>query len=83
VGKAHSLPLCDVVQERRPEQLWVVMSAAQQALRDVEAVAPIRDGHRLEQPDSTVGENAAHEGDLLGVDAGTDVRDELADPMHR
>jgi hypothetical protein len=71
------------MQQRRTQQVRVVMPGAQQALGDVEAMAPIRHGHRLEQSQPAVGKRASDERDLSRVDARADVRDELPDPMHR
>lgn len=71
------------MQERRSEQVRVLMPASQQALGDVKAVTSIGNRHGLEEPDPIVGEHATDERDLSRVDAGADVGDELADPMHR
>ena len=77
------MALGGVVQERRTEEIRVIVAAPQQSIGHVQPVAAICDRHRVEQPDAALGKGATNERLIPGVDAGADVRDELPDPMHR
>lgn len=79
----HAVTLGRVVQERRAEQIRVVVARLKQAFGDVQPMTAIGDRHRVEQPDAAVGKDPTDERRLVGVDPGADVRDELSDPMHR
>lgn len=79
----HATPLGGIVEERRAEEVRIVVSTTQQLLGHVEPVAPIRDRHRCEERDSADRQDAVDQRLLLGIDPRADVGNELPDPMHR
>ena len=77
------MTLGGIVEQRRRENVAVVMTAAQQPLGNVEAVPAVGNRHRLEQGHPAFGQDPADERRLLRLHARPDVGDELPDPMHR
>lgn len=83
VPEPHAVPLCRIVEERGAEEVPIFVPGPEQPVGNVERVASIGDRHRGKEPDTSLGQDAAHEGLLLRIDARTHVSDELRDPMHR
>ena len=81
--ESHLVTLGRVVEQRRGEQVAVVVPAPEQPFGNVYAVATIGNRHRFEQGHGTLGQDPAHQRCLLGLHARPDVGDELPDPMHR
>jgi len=83
VPEPHAAPLGGIVEERRAEEVRIVVATAQQLLGHVEPVAAIRDRHRFEERHAAERKDAADQRLLLGLDPRADVGNELPDPMHR
>ena len=83
VPETHRVTLGDVVEQGRAEQVRVVVAALEDLLRDVEGVTTIGDRHGIEETHRCFRQEPLNEGRLLRLDAGSNVGDELSDPMHR
>jgi hypothetical protein len=81
--ESHPVTFGRVVEQRRGEQVAVVLPAPEQPFGNVEAVATIGNRHRFEEGHATFGQDPAHQRRLLGLHARPNVGDELPDPMHR
>ena len=77
------MALRGIMQERGGEQVSVIVTSRQEPLGNVERVSPIRDRHRGEQGVSPRRQDSLDERLLDRIDPGTNVRDELPNPMHR
>ena len=72
-----------IVQQRRGQQVRVVLADRQEPIDHVERVPPIGDGHAVEQPGGPRRQDAVRERPFLVADPRPQVRGELTDPMHR
>jgi hypothetical protein len=71
------------MEQRRGEQVRIVVSGRQQLVDDVEGMAPVGNRHGLVERESPARQNPARDCLLTGIDPGANVRDRLHDPMHR
>ena len=83
VPQTQSMPLASVMEERRGEEVAIVVARGEQPVRNVEAMTSIRDGHLPKQRLRRRRQDTLDERLLRRIDAGPHVGDELADPMHR
>src|SRR5438270_13950621 len=81
--KTETATLGRIVQESRGEHVAIVYALRQEALRDVEAVPTVGDGHAIEETPRAGWQDAVRRGCVVGGHPGREVVDELHDPMHR
>lgn len=83
VPEPHAMTFGGVVEQCGGQQVPVVMPGPEQALRHVDAVAAVRDRHRVEESHASFVQDPANERLLLRLDPRPHVGNELPDPMHR
>ena len=72
-----------IVEEGGGEHIAVIQACGQQTLRHIERMTSIGDRHCLEQPNRVRWKDPGPRRRLFRRDARGEVRDELANPMHR